>query len=60
VYSSRELALKCVTEAIEALDASRQTANPADLEAQVAAVWALVGELDPELARVISRYTSPT
>jgi hypothetical protein len=60
VYSSRELALKCVAEAIEQLDASRRTADSADLEAQVAAVWALVGEMDPELARVASRYASPS
>jgi hypothetical protein len=56
VYSTRELALKGVTEAIEELDAVRRSRGAGDLEAQVAAVWAMVRELDPELAKVASRY----
>jgi len=59
VYSSQEYALKCVADAIEQLDAKRHAADPGDLEAQVAAVWALVGAMDPELAKVASRYTAP-
>ena len=31
----------------------------ADLEARVAAVWLMVGEIDPELARLASGYESP-
>ena len=48
-----------MAEAIDRLDASRKSADSADLEAQVAAVWALVSEIDPELARLMSRYTNP-
>lgn len=59
VYSSQEYALKCVTDAIEKLDAKRRTADPGDLETQVADVWAMVGAMDPELAKVASRYASP-
>jgi hypothetical protein len=60
VYSTQELALKCVTDAIEALDALRRSGGALDLAAEVAAVWALVGEADPELAKVASRYASPS
>jgi hypothetical protein len=60
VYSIGELALKGVTEAIDRLDASLRNADSRDLEGQVAAVWALVGEMDPELAKLASRYTSPS
>ena len=59
VYSSQEHALKCVADAIEKLDATRRAVDPGDLETQVAAVWALVGAMDPELAKVASRYAAP-
>jgi hypothetical protein len=58
VYSTQELALKSITDAIEQLDAIRRRAGAHDLEGQVAAVWAMVGEVDPELAKVASRYAS--
>ncbi|HZR53065.1 MAG TPA: hypothetical protein VFB06_26570 [Streptosporangiaceae bacterium] len=62
MYSSQEYAqeyaLQCVTDAIEKLDAKRQAADPGDLETQVAAVWAMVGAMDPELAKVASRYAA--
>jgi hypothetical protein len=58
VYSTQELALMRVTDAIEQLDESRRAADPQDLEAQVAAVWAMVGAIDPELARIASRYST--
>ena len=48
-----------MAEAIEQLDASRKKADSGDLEAQVAAVWAMVREIDPELARLAARYASP-
>ena len=48
-----------MAEAIDQLDADRKRADPDDLEAQVAAVWAMVREIDPELARLASRYGSP-
>ena len=54
-----ESALRRVAEAIDQLDADRKRADPDDLEAQVAAVWAMVREIDPELARLIARYASP-
>jgi hypothetical protein len=58
VYSTGEIALKSVTDAIEQLDAMRKHAGAHDLEGQVAAVWAMVGEVDPELAKVASKYAS--
>jgi hypothetical protein len=59
VYSTQEFAFKCVTDAIDRLDASRRAADSRDLEAQVAAVWAMVGAMHPELAELASRYTNP-
>jgi hypothetical protein len=59
VYSTQESALKRVTDAIEELDESRRADDPRDLEAQVAAVWAMVGAMDPELARIASQYAGP-
>jgi hypothetical protein len=58
VYSTQELALKGVTDAIEQLDAIRRRSGAHGLEGQVAAVWAMVGEVDPELAKVASQYTA--
>jgi hypothetical protein len=54
-----ESALRRVAEAIEQLDADRGSADSSRLEAQVAAIWAMVGEIDPELARLASGYASP-
>jgi len=59
VYSTQELALQHVTEAIDELDALLRSTDAADFEAEVAAVWALVGEMNPELAKLASRYASP-
>jgi hypothetical protein len=59
VYSTQELAFQHVTEAIDELDALLRSTNTADFEAEVAAVWALVGEMNPELAKLASRYASP-
>jgi hypothetical protein len=52
-------ALQRVAEAIDRLEADRQSTNAADLEARVAAVWSMVTEIDPELARLASRYSKP-
>ena len=49
-----------MAEAIDRLDASRKSADSSSLEAQVAAVWALVSEIDPELARLASGYANPS
>ena len=54
-----ESALRRVTEAIDQLDADRKSVDSADLEARIAAVWAMVREIDPELARLASRYATP-
>ena len=43
-------------EAIEQLEADRMAADTADLEARIAAVWSMISDLDPELARLASGY----
>jgi hypothetical protein len=59
VCSIDESALRRVAEAIDQLDADRKSADSSGLEAQVAAIWAMVREMDPELARLASGYASP-
>ena len=54
--STGESALRRVAEAIDQLDADRKSADPSRLQAQIAAIWAMVGEIDPELARLASGY----
>ena len=54
-----ESALRRVAEAIDQLDADRKSADSASLEARIAAVWAMVREMDPEVARLASRYANP-
>ena len=48
-----------MAEAIDRLEADRGTTDAADLEARIAAVWSMVSEIDPELARLASRYQKP-
>ncbi|HYB17336.1 MAG TPA: hypothetical protein VEF71_17945 [Streptosporangiaceae bacterium] len=45
-----------MAEAIDQLEADRQVTDTAGLEARIAAVWAMVSDIDPELARLASRY----
>ena len=52
-------AFRRLTEAIDQLDADRKSADAAALEARIAAVWAMVREIDPELARLTSKYANP-
>ena len=52
-------ALRRVAEAIDQLDADRKSADSAVLAARIAAVWAMVREIDPELARLTSKYANP-
>ena len=59
VCSTEGGALRRVAEAIDQLEADRQNTDPADLEARIAAVWSMVTEIDPELARLASRYQKP-
>jgi hypothetical protein len=59
VCSNEGGALKRVAEAIDRLEADRQSTDTADLEARVAAVWSMVTEIDPELARLALRYQKP-
>ena len=54
-----ESALRRLTEAIDQLDADRKSADAAALEVRIAAVWAMVREIDPELARLTSKYANP-
>ncbi len=59
VCSTEGDALRRVAEAIDRLEADRQETDPADLAARVAAVWSMVSQIDPELARLASGYTKP-
>ena len=59
VCSMDESALRRLAEAIDQLDADRRSADAAALEARIAAVWAMVREIDPELARLTSKYANP-
>jgi hypothetical protein len=59
VCSIDESALRRLAEAIDQLDADRKNADAAALEARIAAVWAMVREIDPELARLTSKYANP-
>jgi hypothetical protein len=56
VCSIDDPALRRVAEAIDQLEADRNVTDPADLEARIAAVWSMVSEIDPELARLASGY----
>jgi hypothetical protein len=57
--STDEAALRRVAEAIDQLEADRGNTARADLEARVAAIWSMVSEIDPELARLASGYDQP-
>jgi hypothetical protein len=59
VCSSDEFALKRLADAIDRLDASRADADAASLAAQIAAVWSMVSDIDPELARRALGYARP-
>ena len=59
VCSIDESALRRVAEAIDQLDADRKSADSARLEARIAAVWAMVREIDPELARLTRLVVPP-
>ena len=52
-------ALGRLAEAIDRLEADRKSADSAALEARIAAVWAMVREIDPEMSRLASRYANP-
>ena len=56
VCSIDDPALMRVAEAIDRLEADRQVTDTADLEARISAVWSMVSDIDPELARLASRY----
>ena len=60
VCSTDESALRRVAEAIDQLDADRRSADSAILAARIAAVWAMVREIDPQLARLVSKYANPS
>jgi hypothetical protein len=54
--STEDAALRRVAEAIDRLEADLRTAGAADLEARVAAIWSMVSDIDPGLARLVSGY----
>ena len=58
--STDEAALRRVAEAIDQLDADRSSADSSDLEARIAAIWVMVREMDPQLARLASKYANPS
>ena len=58
VCSIDESALRRVAEAIDQLDADRKSADSAALTARIAAVWAMVREIDPQLARLVAKYAN--
>ena len=60
VCSIDESALRRVAEAIDQLDAARGSADSAALTARIAAVWAMVREIDPQLARLVAKYANPS
>jgi len=55
----RRIRVPAPAEAIDQLDADRKSADAAALEARIAAAWAMVREIDPELARLTSKYANP-
>jgi hypothetical protein len=57
--STKDAALRRVAEAIDQLEADRRVTDAADLEARVAAIWSMVSDIDPELARLVSGYRNP-
>jgi len=59
VCSIDDSALRRVAEAIDQLDADRKSADSAALAARIAAVWAMVREIDPQLARLVAKYANP-
>jgi len=54
--STKDAAFRRIAEAIDQLEADRGVADAADLEARVAAIWSMVSDIDPELARLVSGY----
>jgi hypothetical protein len=56
VCSIDDPVLRRVAEAIDQLEADRRVMDPAGLQARIAAVWSMVSEIDPELARLASGY----
>jgi hypothetical protein len=61
VCSTPEPSLDNLTRAIDELAAaSRADATPGDLNERIARLWGMVADLDPELARRLSRYQRPS
>lgn len=61
VCSTPEPSLDDLTRAIDELAAaSRADAAAADLNDRIARLWGMVADLDPELARRLSRYQRPS
>ncbi len=54
--SGEEDAIRRVVEAIDELEAERAATDASVLAARIAAIWSMVGEIHPEMARLASRY----
>lgn len=60
VCSTPKPSLEALTRAIEELAAaSKAGAAPGHLDERIAVLWAMVADLDPELARRLARYKRP-
>ncbi len=59
VCSIETIWLQRVAAAIERLESDRSHADETELEARVAALWLMVSEIDPDLARLASGYDQP-
>jgi hypothetical protein len=53
-------AFQRIAEAIDQLEADRGNTDADGLEARVAALWSMVTDIHPELARLASGYSEPS
>jgi hypothetical protein len=53
-------AFQRIAEAIDQLEADRGNTDADGLEARVAALWSMVTDIHPELARLASGYSKPS
>ena len=59
VRSNDAAALERLVAAIDELEADRAVVDASTLQARIAAIWSMVGDMDPELARLVRRYRDP-
>jgi hypothetical protein len=56
IVCSGEEAIRRVIEAIDELEAGRAAMDAPALAVRIAAIWSMVAEIHPDLARLASRY----